>query len=129
MIYCICTCCVEKFECLKDRFSFLKPFRLFFSLGSNHSLAQIVGSAVLLTTIACVGTIGNILIFYAVVSQKVRQINKMKSSLYLRNYIEKCDEWRGSSPQLSVWALQLRKYVTAVWALQLRKYVTAVESR
>ena len=46
-------------------------FGVYFFSVSNHSLAQIVGSAIFLTVTACVGTIGNILIFYAVISQRV----------------------------------------------------------
>ena len=41
-------------------------------------------------------------------------VKKIKSSLYSRYYDEACNEWRGSSPLLSAWTIQLRRNVATM---------------
>ena len=42
------------------------------------------------------------------------QKNQIEFSLYSSYYVEACNEWRGPSPRLSVWATQLRRNIAAV---------------
>ena len=53
-------------------------------------------------------------------SEKVIWFNflKIKSSLYSRYYVKACNDWRGPTTRLSVWATQLRRNVAAVASRQ-----------
>ena len=59
----------------------------------------------------------------------VRNIIKIKSSLYSRYYTEACNGWRDPSPRLSAWSTQLQRNIEAVASRAVGEIVLARESK